>query len=184
MNIEERIVMAIADLKEVDINIKHLLATEKELLWKPTANAWSAAQCVEHLVVSNSLYFSAFDEKITQNPKASNNKQLYKPSFWGKLIYNMVDPDKMDRKKSKTPKIFNPQPIVDIPTLVKRFEDSQERLLGYFEKLALVDASQKISSPASWFIKLTIVDALAILSKHEIRHYLQAKRVLDIKRKQ
>ncbi len=178
MNFEQRIQQAIVDLKQVDEDIKNLLHSHKELLWKPTADRWSAAQCVEHIVVSNGRYYPIFDQKLAVQSNKNNNQKQYKPTFWGKIIYNAVDPDQMEKRKSKTQKIFRPQPTVEIPTLIRRFEQSQEQLLDYMHKILEADATQKIPSPVSKVIRYSLADTLAILSKHEIRHHRQALNVL------
>ncbi len=181
MNFEQRIEQAIVDLKQADEDIINLLHSHKELLWKPTPDRWSAAQCVEHIVVSNGRYFPVFDQKLSVQSNKHNNQKPYKPTFWGKMIYNAVDPDQMERRKSKTQKIFKPQPTVEIPTLIRRFEQSQEQLLGYMHRVLDADATQKISSPISKIIRYSLADTLAILSKHEIRHHRQALNVLKLR---
>lgn len=181
MNFEQRIQQAIVDLKQADEDIKNLLHSHKELLWKPAPDKWSAAQCVEHLVVSNVRYFSVLEDKLSSPVNKHHNQKLYKPTFWGKIIYNAVDPDQMAHRKSKTQKIFRPQPTVEIPTLIRRFEQSQSQLLEFMHRMLETDATQKISSPASRLIRYSLADTMAILSKHEIRHYRQAQHVVELR---
>lgn len=181
MNFEQRIQQAIADVKQADNDIKDLLHSHKELLWKPTPEKWSAAQCIEHIVVSNGRYYPLFDKRLTVKANKHYNQKAYKPTFWGRIIYNAVDPDQMEKRKSKTQKIFTPQPEVEIPTLIRRFEQSQEQLLHYMHQTLETDATQKISSPAAKLIRYSLADTMAILSKHEIRHYRQALNVLKLR---
>ena len=47
--------------------------SKDQLIWKPDRNKWSIAQCLDHLVVSNSLYFPVFKNIISEN---------YQMSFW------------------------------------------------------------------------------------------------------
>lgn len=181
MNFEQRIEQAIVDLKQADEDIKNLLENHKELLWKPSPDKWSAAQCVEHIVVSNSRYFPVLDEKLASPNNKHHNQKPYKPTFWGKIIYNAVDPDQMSKRKSRTQKIFRPQPVVEIPTLIRRFEQSQTQMLEYMHRVLETDATQKISSPVSRIIRYSLADTMAILSKHEIRHHRQAINVLQLR---
>src|SRR5690349_11368783 len=55
-----------AELSEISV---------QQLNWKPSPETWSIAQCLEHLIISDSCYFTVL-EKIT----AGN----YQMSFWEK----------------------------------------------------------------------------------------------------
>lgn len=181
MTVHDVLERAKEDFLRADEDIRHLLHNHKELLWKPAPDKWSAAQCIEHIMVSNTRYFEALENKLAVLEGKEKNKQPYRPTFWGKLLYKAVDPDRMKSHKSKAPKIFNPQPVVEIPTLITRFERSQQVLQGFLHKTMETDATQKIQSPVSRFISYSLADTMAILSKHEIRHFLQAKNVLALR---
>jgi hypothetical protein len=181
MTVHEVLEQALADFNQADKDIQHLIHTHKELLWKPSPDKWSAAQCVEHLIVSNARYFPILEKTLAEPGEKEKNHKPYKPTFWGRMIYRTVDPEYMAKRKSKTPKIFSPQPDVNIPTLLNRFEKSQEQMIGFLHKTMETDASKKIKSPAAGFIRFTLADAMAILSKHEIRHHHQALNVLKLR---
>lgn len=181
MTVHDVLEKALEDFLRADEDIRNLLYNHKELLWKPAPDKWSAAQCIEHIMVSNTRYFDALENKLAVPEGKEKNKQPYRPTFWGNLVYKAVDPDRMKSHKSKAPKIFNPQPVVEIPTLIARFEKSQQMLHGYMQKTMETDATKKIKSPVSWFITYSLADTMAILSKHEIRHFLQAKNVLALR---
>jgi hypothetical protein len=182
MNIEQRLEQALTDFEKADADITHLLEDHnKDLLWKPDPKKWSAAQSIEHILVTNEQYFPILEKRLKAGGDKSNNKKTYKPTFWGKMVYRAVDPALMKTKKSRTAKIFNPQPTVEIPTLIQRFEKDQKRLKSILEKSFEVDTTQKIPSPLTGFVRFSLIDAMAIISKHEIRHYLQAKNVLELK---
>lgn len=182
MNIEQRLQLALEDFDKAHNDILHLLESRnRDLLWKPHPKKWSPAQSIEHILVSNELYFPLIEDKLAAKGDARKNQSLYKPTFWGKMVYRAVDPDLMKTKKSKAPKLFNPQPSVEIPTLIRRFEKDQIRLKKCLERALENDATQKLRSPVSRIMRFTLVDVMAILSKHEIRHYLQAKNILSLR---
>lgn len=182
MNIEQRLELALTDFEKADNDITRLLEEHnKELLWKPEPKRWSAAQSIEHILVTSERYFPILEERISKGGDKSNNKKPYKPTFWGKMIYKAVDPALMKTNKSRTAKIFNPQPSVEIPTLIQRFEKDQKKLKGLMEKALEVDTSKKIPSPLTRLVRFSLVDALAIISKHQIRHYIQAKEAIETK---
>lgn len=183
MNIEERLEQALADFEQADNDITRLLEDHnKELLWKPHPKKWSAAQSIEHVLVTNERYFPILEKRISRGGDNSNNKKNYKPTFWGNMIYKAVDPALMKTKKSRTAKIFNPQPSVEIPTLIRRFEKDQEKLKSLIKKSFEVDTTKKIPSPLTGLVRFSLVDAMAIITKHQIRHYIQAKNAVEAKK--
>jgi hypothetical protein len=181
MTVHEVLEQALADFNRADEDIQHLINTYKELLWKPSPDKWSAAQCVEHLIVSNGRYFPVLEKTLATPSEKERNHKPYSPTFWGRMIYRTVDPAYMEKRRSKTPKIFSPQPDVNIPTLLNRFEKSQQQMIGFLHKTIESDATRKIKSPVSGLIRYSLADAMAILSKHEIRHHHQALNVLKMK---
>lgn len=182
MNIEQRLEEALADFDTANTDIMCLLEEHnKELLWKPDPKRWSAAQSIEHILVTNERYFPILEKRISSGGDKNNNKKPYKPTFWGKMIYKAVDPALMKTNKSRTAKIFNPQPSVEIPTLIRRFEKDQQKLKGILEKTFEVDTTKKIPSPLTRFVRFSLVDAMAIITKHQIRHYIQAKNAVEAK---
>ncbi len=184
MNIEQRLVQVLTDFETADKDIRKLLENNaSKLLWKPSPKKWSAAQSIAHILVTNQSYFPILENKLAVQGNPLNNQKKYAPTFWGKMVYKAVDPTLMKTKKSVTFKIFNPKPVVEIAVLTTHFEKSQATLKKLIEKAMNTDASRKICSPLTPLVRFSVVDAMAIISKHEIRHYLQAKNVLELEGK-
>src|SRR5688500_6631018 len=81
--------------------------TPGQLNWKPSPDRWSIAQCLDHLLVADLLYFPTMKEITRGN---------YKMSFWEKfnpfsvlfgrmLVHQVSDKTK---KKLKAPAVFTP----------------------------------------------------------------------------
>lgn len=178
MTVNEVLEKTLADFVQVDKDIKALLTSGADLLWKPSANKWSAAQCIDHIIVTNGRYFPAIEKRLTNLAGKEKNLQKYNPTFWGKMIRATVDPDTKNKRKTKSPKIFKPAAEVDTSTLIQRFTESQQQFLGFLQKTMETDANKKIASPVSPLVLLSLADAVDIILQHEKYHYLQAMMVV------
>ena len=90
-----------------------------------------------------------------------------------------VDPS--NRKKSKSPAMFNPAISDSRPSILKEFQQHQKEVLRLLGRTAHVDQEKiKVSSPASSFVTLSLKNCWKILAMHEERHYNQAKRLMEM----
>jgi len=146
----------------------------EQLNWKPTPEDWSIAQCLDHLIVSDRLYFPAF--------KAINEGN-YKMSIWEKLnpFRNLfgkmlkLQLQETVKKKVKTPAIFAPSEK-QIPTAItENYQQHLDQLVVYFSGLSNSDLDKlQITSPVSKMISYSLRYAVTILMQHEFRHINQA----------
>lgn len=153
----------------------------EQLNWKPSPDDWSIGQCLDHLMVSNSQYFPIFDE-ILRGRKTDSfwEKVPVLPGMWGSMLVKALSPH--NRRRSKTMDVFEPR-ASDIPaTIVSDFESHNQKLVNYFERLDAIDNHRKIiiTSPVSDIITYSLRNTFRILTNHEERHLLQAKRVMEL----
>ena len=156
------------------------LSTE-QLNWKPSPEKWSIGECLDHLIVSNTLYFETF-EAITENRYTESLWAKLNPfgKFFGNLLLKGVDP--RNTKKMKNPSAFSPSMSNIDTSIIQKFEKHQRFFLGFFEKMKHVSMDQlKIVSPASPVITYRLTTGIEILILHEQRHVLQAKNVMKTK---
>ena len=75
----------------------------EQLNWKPSPDAWSIAQCLEHLIVSDNSYFPAL-QKIAGGTYQMNIWEKYSPltGIWGWLFKDQLQ--EQVKKKIKAPK--------------------------------------------------------------------------------
>ena len=151
-----------------------------QLNWKPDGETWSVGQCIDHLITSNNVYF----EKI-----APATEGVHRPNVWARLpllpavvgfmLRKAVDPS--SAKRMKTFAVFEPHRS-DIPeSVVRDFEDNQERLKKLIRDTDGLDRdSVVISSPVSERVPVRLSDAFEVLALHERRHFNQALRVTGL----
>lgn len=164
------------DAAEKAMTAFHDLSIE-QLNWKPDEHSWSIAQCLDHLIVCDSLYFPKF-ENIIKHDHAMNWWEKWSPfsGFFGHMLVSQVS--EQPKKKLKAPKVFAPVSSGLDAGITDRFRKHLETLLSYTITLGNVDIDKThLTSPVSGFVTFSIRNALLLLVQHEHRHINQAIRV-------
>lgn len=169
----------LSELKTLSGNVKKFFAhlNAEQLNWQPATQKWSIAQCLDHLVVSNSLYFSTFDDLLANRKKSTLMEQMpFLPNIFGNMLIKAMQDN---TKKFKTQSVFKPSQSEINSNIVAQFIDHQEKLMGYLNKLENVDKNIVITSPAASFVVYRLSHLYQLLLVHEKRHFQQAIRVMQ-----
>jgi hypothetical protein len=177
----ERIPSVISDLEAISAEVQEAFSnlTVSQLNWKPDEKNWSVAQCLEHLIVINSLYFPVFESLRVPNVTRTFLEK-YSPfsGFFGRFLITRLGPESL--KKMKTSKKAFPSASEIGGDIVDRFVRHNGELAGHVERLPEgMDLKTIITSPLARLVTYSLDDCLTILVVHERRHVLQAKRVMS-----
>ena len=177
--IADRTKSVIADLESISEEARGAFGnlTGPQLNGRPDEKSWSVAQCLDHLITINSLYFPIF-EKMKLGPAENTFLEKYSPlsGLFGRYLIKAMGPE--NPKKMKTSKIAYPSASEIDDTIVERFREHNRELGGQIDSISAdVDLKTIITSPLSGFVTYSLDDCLTILVVHERRHLLQAKRV-------
>src|SRR5262249_7310486 len=97
----------------------------QQLNWKPSANQWSVAQCLDHLIVINSTYFPVLQKIARDGYKPSLRQRLPLLSrFFGWMVLKVVSPE--TKSKFKTARHVEPSSSTIAGDIVARFKAHQE----------------------------------------------------------
>lgn len=150
-----------------------------QLNWKPSANDWSIAQCLDHLIISDGTYFSQL-QAIGAKQHAMGLWEKYSPlsGFFGRTLKNQLQ--EQVKRKMTAPKVFSPQ-FSDQPSgIVNDYLKNLDAFLNHISNCRHADLDKTIiTSPVSGFITYNLVDSFTFLLQHEHRHINQALRVKD-----
>jgi len=149
----------------------------EQLNWKPAPESWSIAQCLEHLIISDSSYFSDL-EKITEG--------IYKMNFWekhspfsgvcGRILNDQLQ--EQVRKKMTAPKKLRPATSEMKIELIERYHKNLDSFLDYISNCKDIDIDKTIiTSPIIRIVTYSLRDAIHFLIQHEHRHINQGIRV-------
>jgi hypothetical protein len=169
-----------ATLQAIAEDVQHTFGalTVAQLNWKPAPQVWSIAQCLDHLITSNSTYMPIVELVLAgQKPTSFWQAVPLLPRMWGRLLIKQLAPD--NTRKSKTVEVFEPSSSPIGPDIVARFAAHQQQVISMMERTAQLDLEHIIiTSPALGFVTYSLRDAYEIVVVHEQRHVLQAKRLL------
>lgn len=149
----------------------------EQLNWKPSLQKWSIAQCLDHLVISDSSYFAELEKIIAGN---------YRMKFWEKYspftgMLGKIMKDRLQEEpkiKMKTSKKIQPSSGEMDMGIIDRYHKNLDRFLEYISNCRSVDLDKIIiTSPITSVVTYSLRDALQFLIQHEHRHLNQAIRV-------
>ncbi|MCW5906439.1 MAG: DinB family protein [Chitinophagales bacterium] len=151
--------------------------TVAQLNWKPTPEKWSIAQCLHHLIVSNSTYYPQLQRVIEGKHKNSFYQNIrFVSKFFGNYLIKETGP--VVNKPMQNPSAFAPSQSNLPDSIVTDFIKHQQEFSLFIRQLEKADLENTvISSPALSIITYSLTDLLTILAGHEQRHLQQAVRV-------
>ncbi len=154
--------------------------TEIQLNWKPSAEEWSIAQCLEHLTVATNEFEKYFEATLNQARKKwpLTSSPRYRPSRVGGWLAKQVSPEAP--RKVTAPKIFRPDSS-NITEALEKFVNQQARFLEFVRESAGIDYNKaRLRSPVTPLIRYSLADAFVITVVHGQRHLAQARRVREM----
>ncbi len=178
---DSQIVRLIGELDENTLRAEALRAarSDADSLRRPGERRWSAAECVEHLNLSNRAYLPKINEalaalrerKLTPRVpfRLEWNAQL--PKFW-------LEPP--SRLRLPTSAAFQPVEVSDPAATFSEFANLNRKLeerLRSARELGL--SAAKIVSPFAANVKYSVYSAFVLIAAHNRRHLWQAERALS-----
>jgi DinB superfamily len=151
----------------------------QQLNWKPAADSWSVAQCLDHLISANREYYPVFDRIM----KGEYRKTILHgipilPALFGRVMIKAVSPG--SRRKFKAPGAARPSSSSIDPQIVDRFISHQRETLAKMRSLEnRGSAGMIITSPFVSVVVYSLLDTFRLIVAHERRHFAQAQRVME-----
>jgi len=149
---------------------------ENELNFRTSENSWSALECLAHL----NRYGNFYIPEITRRISAS--KTSAQPIFTSGILGNYFANSMLPKEKLNTMKTFksmNPIHSQLNKSTVNEFISQQQQILELLEKAKNIDLNRtKTGISISSWIKLKLGDTFRFVINHNLRHLVQAERVL------
>jgi hypothetical protein len=151
----------------------------EQLNWKPAADSWSVAQCIDHLISINHEYYPVFDRILKgEYGKTFFHSMPFLPAFFGRVMIKAVSPE--SRRKLKAPGAARPSSSSIDPQIVDRFIAHQRETLAKMKSLeGMGPAGIIITSPFAGAVVYSLLDTFRLIVAHERRHFTQAQRVME-----
>lgn len=143
---------------------------------KPANGGWSILECVEHLNRYGDFYVPEIERRIEKSK--GRPSAVFKPGLLGNYFAKSMLP-KEQLNKMKTFKSMDPADSALDLSVLDKFIDQQEQLLRLLEASRQTDLTRvKTSISISKWIKLRLGDTLRVVIYHNLRHIVQAKKLL------
>ncbi|HEX9106600.1 MAG TPA: DinB family protein [Longimicrobiales bacterium] len=146
--------------------------------WRAQPDAWSVAECLDHLATANRVYLSAMrpaSERALQ--RARLRRGPAEPGFIGRLVVRSFEPPVKRYLKVRAPKKIRPRSGPPLGDAAEAFLASQEEIRAFISRYAGIDlAGVTFPNPFIRGFRFSLATGLHILAAHERRHLLQAAR--------
>ena len=176
---DERIRSIVSDMNAVADDARATFGSlnADQLNWKPAEKSWSIAQCLDHIIRSNTEFYPEFEKLASGTRKNSFWERISPLTGWGGRF--LIKAVSEDSKKAKAPsKAIVPPSDID-PNIVEIFANHIADVNQKIEAVASADRKKTVvTSPFLAVFTYSLDDAYTVLVEHSKRHIRQAKRVM------
>jgi len=150
----------------------------RQLNWRPDAQRWSVAQCVEHLITANRMMFDAADAAVREGtPRTLWQRLPVWPGLMGRMLIRSQAPTAT--RKYKTSPQATPASSEIPADVVGRFVAQHREAVTRLDALDETRAAETImTSPFVRIITYSVLDGWRLVFAHDVRHVGQAQRVM------
>jgi hypothetical protein len=170
-------VRLVAELDDADRRAEQIARglTLEQLNWHPRPGAWSVGQCLEHLLIANTLYLPAIAEAL--DGRSESPVDQITPGWFSRwFIRNFIAPSPQGTR-APAPRKIRPSQDVDA-SILDAFLHSNARARDVVLSASRHDVNRiRFRNPFMPLLRFTVGTGLEIIAKHESRHLLQAERV-------
>ena len=153
--------------------------TETQLNWKPAADKWSIAQCLDHLAITSNRFDSYFSAAIARarRKRPVTSAPKYQPTLVGGWLIKQVEPT--TGRNLPAPKVFRPS-ASEINNAAAKFLHQQDQFLEFVRSSKGIDYNKiRLRSPVTPLMRYSLADAYVVTVVHGQRHIAQARRVRE-----
>jgi hypothetical protein len=153
--------------------------TDEQFHWQPRPDAWSVAQCLEHLNATARAYLPMLDDGIADAIRRGVYQHGPFAYNWiGRLMVWVVSPT--TKVKAKAPRPFQPVAGRARHEVMAAFRAYQVQYIDRLRQANGLDlARARVVSPAAKWLRMPLGSGFLTMIAHERRHLAQARRVLQ-----
>jgi hypothetical protein len=152
--------------------------TDAQFTWQPTPDAWSVAQCVDHLNATARAYLPKLDAAIADaTGRGLYGSGPFRYSAIGRWMTRAQGPPATF--KVRAPKTFRPGVSRSRSEIMAAFAASQEEFVERLRRANGLDLGRaRVSSPPFPWLRFSLGSGFTLMAAHERRHLWQASNVI------
>jgi hypothetical protein len=151
---------------------------DAQFTWHPRPNAWSIADCIDHLNVTARMYLPVLDEGIANAIRQGQYGEGPYAYWWlARMFVRMLEPP--PRLRTKTPAAFRPPSGRTRHEIMAAFRAYQVQYVDRLRQANGLDlARARARSPVVSWMVFPLGCGFAAMAAHERRHLWQAGQVM------
>ena len=148
--------------------------SEQQGTWRPSPGAWSIAECLDHLAVSNRVYLVPIVEAATKGRAQGRLRRgPARPGVIGGWFAKSLEPPV--RMRTRNPRISTPRTSPPMADSLSAFLTSQVGVRDFIRANADLDlAGIRFVNPFVRSIRFSVATGLHVITAHDRRHLWQA----------
>ena len=149
---------------------------EEQGCWRAEEDAWTVAQCLDHLAITNQVYLDAMKEPANRARAAGRlRRRPARPGSIGRWFAAKMEPPVKAFSKMKATRNIKPAESPTLASAFARFLTSQNEIRAYLRTNADLDlAGIRFPNPLVPGIRFSVATGLHVIAAHERRHLWQA----------
>lgn len=149
--------------------------SEFEMRTRPSADAWSPVEILDHLRVTVEQYVFAIDAALAAAPKAGWTDREPKYGWVWRLFLRSIEPPV--KRRFRAPKVFAPGVQPPVAATLQGFLAAHDALIERIHRAAEYDLERvKVVSPGNSLLKPPLGCAILTMAAHGRRHLAQLQR--------
>jgi hypothetical protein len=171
------------ELENTTARLHTLTDTMDDAAWRtrPGKDAWSVAECIEHLNLTSRAYVAIIRDGI-QDGRArglTDNAARNRLDIVGWMFVKMLEPPVKRMRVTTTPP-FVPPAIDPRPNVVAEYNELQRKLIALMtEADGLALSKIKVASPFNARFRYNMYSAYRMIASHQRRHLWQAEQARE-----
>ena len=171
----------VEDLHLAQQRLRGLRASLTRADWsqRPSAGAWSAAECVTHLNLTSEALLPLLRAGLDEAGGAASRPSRYRRDPVGWFIWKVLEPS--SRLRTRTIAAFEPSGAQPPETVMADFERLQADVIACVSAANGLPIDRvKLVSPFDARVRYNLYAALTLVPRHQHRHLLQAERAAGV----
>lgn len=159
---------------------RQLLAsvTPEAAIRRPRPDAWSAAECLEHLTITVDEFLPLLDEAIARRQPASAGD--YRPGWLGRWFLRQIEPAEKQRSFRAPSKFVPAQSEKTGAQALEEFLAAHEQFLARLPQMEPLDLTRvRVKSPFVNWMSYPVGLVCYLIPAHGRRHLRQARRATE-----